>query len=168
MSEMLSKRQHAVKDETTAARPSRTAAGDAFTSFVVQVARLGAEFTAIGEHLAALGDLTLAHWVVLDAADDGPFSVAQIARRLGLARQSVQRIADLLARDGMAVYADNPDHRRAKLLRPTAAGRRVVIKIAAAQKGWADALGAEIGEAELHASSDLLRRIQRLAADSEH
>ena len=142
----------------------RTPAGDAFTSFVVQVARLGGDFTATGEKLAALGGQTLARWVVLDAAEDGPASVAQIARGRGMARQSVQRVADLLVRDGLAVYEDNPDHRRAKLLAPTQRGRRALRTISTAQKAWADALGDEIGEAELRRLSAILERIQRVTS----
>jgi len=142
----------------------RTLAGDAFTSFVVQVARLGGDFTATGEKLAALGGQTLARWVVLDAAEDGPASVAQIARGRGMARQSVQRVADLLVRDGLAVYEDNPDHRRAKLLAPTQRGRRALRTISTAQKAWADALGDEIGEAELRRLSAILERIQRVTS----
>jgi DNA-binding MarR family transcriptional regulator len=163
MNRTLPERQHAVKEESAAngVRPARSEAGDAFTSFVVQVALLGGEFTSTGEHLAALGGQTLARWLVLDAAEDGPASVAQIARRRGMARQSVQRVADLLVRDGLAVYADNPQHQRAKLLTPTAQGRRVLATISIAQKSWADALGAQIGAADLRSASALLDRIQR-------
>jgi len=161
MSKTLPERQHAVKGP---ARPTRTSAGDAFTSFVVQVARLGGDFTATGEKLAALGGQTLARWVVLDAAEDGPASVAQIARGRGMARQSVQRVADLLVRDGLAVYEENPVHQRAKLLAPTPRGRRALRTISTAQKAWADALGVEIGEAELRRLSTTLERIQRVTS----
>jgi DNA-binding MarR family transcriptional regulator len=161
MPKTLPERQHAVKG---AARPIRTPAGDAFTSFVVRVARLGGDFTATGEKLAALGGQTLARWVVLDSAEDGPASVAQIARGRGMARQSVQRVADLLVRDGLAVYQDNPDHQRAKLLVPTPRGRRALRTISIAQKAWADALGVEIGEVELRRLSAILERIQRVTS----
>lgn len=164
MSRTLAERQHAVKAVT---RPARTPAGDTFTAFVVQVARLGAEFTATGEKLAALGGQTLARWVVLDAAADGPASVAQIARRLGMARQSVQRVADLLVGDRLAVYEDNPDHQRAKLLTPTARGRRALVTISTAQKTWADTLGAQIGEADLRSVNAILERIQQVASRNE-
>jgi DNA-binding MarR family transcriptional regulator len=161
MSKRVAKRQHAVNRTT---RPERTSAGDAFTSFVVQVARLGADFTATGETLAGQGGQSLARWVVLDAVEDGPITVAQIARRLGMARQSVQRVADLLERDGLAVYEANPEHQRAKLLLPTAAGRRALRTISTAQKAWADRLGAEIGEPDLHKVSAILERIQHAAS----
>ena len=73
--------------------------------------------------------------------------MAEIARRvgLGLARQSVQRVADLLVDKGWASYRDNPAHRRAKLLEPTPEGRRAVNRLTAAQHQWADAVGGEVG-----------------------
>ena len=44
-----------------------------------------------------------------------------IARRLGLARQSVQRVAD-----GHATFEPNPDHQRSPLLILTSAGQAVL------------------------------------------
>ena len=129
---------------------ARSPAGQAFTQLVLEVAWLGGLFTAAGESLARLADQSLARWVVLDAVADQPATVAQVARRRGIARQAVQRVADLLVRDGFAVYLPNPADRRAQLLQPTARGRDVLHTISIAQKAWADALGAEIGEAKLH------------------
>src|ERR687891_381296 len=74
-------------------------------------------------------------------------------------RQGVQRLADLLVRDGLAAYEDNPAHRRAKLLRITPQGRTALRTIQAAQVAWADALGAKIGEEELRQASILLDRV---------
>ncbi len=142
-------------------RPPRTPAGDAYTDFVVQVAAFGGFITAAGEALARVGGQTLARWVILDAIEDAPATVAQIARRRGIARQAVQRVADLLVDDGLATYQDNPRHRRARLLRPTRRGRRVVRVISEAQQPWADALGTEIGEAKLRRAGALLGEIQR-------
>jgi DNA-binding MarR family transcriptional regulator len=76
-----------------------------------------------------------------------------------LARQSVQRLADLLVRDGLAAYEDNPTHRRAKLVRLTPSGRTALRTIQAAQRAWADALGAELGEADLRQASVVLDRV---------
>jgi DNA-binding MarR family transcriptional regulator len=108
---------------------------------------------------------TLARWVALNAACEGPATVAEISRRFGLARQSVQRVADLLVEDGLAVYQDNPRHRRAKLLVPTPRGREVALEINTRQKAWADALGARIGEAELVRASESLERVMRAMRD---
>jgi DNA-binding MarR family transcriptional regulator len=154
----LQNRQH---DVNGPARPPRTPAGEAFTDLVLEVAWLGGIFTAKGEALAKLADQTLARWVILDAIEEGPATVAQIARRRGIARQAVQRVADLLERDGLASYEVNPGHRRAKLLRPTSKGRQALRTISTAQKEWADALGEEIGEAKLKRAKRLIEEIRR-------
>lgn len=159
MSSSIPGRQHAVKLPTESA--SRTPAGDAFSALVVQVLRLGGLLAEAGDALAEPAGQTSARWQVLAAVEDAPATVAGIARSLGLARQSVQRVADLLARDGLAAYEDNPDHRRAKLLRLTPTGRSALRTIQVAQRSWADALGAMIGEADLRQASVVLDRALR-------
>lgn len=143
----------------------RTPAGDALTELVLPAFELNGEFLAAAREIAEPAGLTPAQWQVLGAALAEPLPVAEIARRvgLGLARQSVQRTADLLVERGWAEYADNPQHRRAKLFRPTDAGRAAVTRLGAAQHAWADAVGAAVGEAELHA---LLAGIRRVIAAS--
>ena len=96
---------------------------------------------------------------MLAAAESAPLTVAQIARSLGLARQSVQRIADVLAEEGLVGYQENPAHRRAKLLRLLPKGRAVLRAIQAAQQPWADRLGAQIGEEELRRAAATLQRL---------
>ncbi len=152
-------RQHAVNAD--AQPPSRTPAGDAFTALLGQVIELTRRFTTAGEALAKPAGQTLARWLVLEAVQDAPATVAQIARGLQLARQSVQRVADLLVRDGLAAYEDNPAHRRAKLVRVTPPGRTALRTIQTAQRAWADALGAKIGEADLRQASVVLDRVLR-------
>jgi len=89
-------------------------------------------FTAAGEALAKPAGQTLARWLVLGQCRDASATVSDIARRLRLARQSVQRIADLLVADGLCFYRDNPHHQRAKLLELTAGGRSALYAIDAA------------------------------------
>jgi DNA-binding MarR family transcriptional regulator len=137
----------------------RTAAGDAFSELVVQVFRLDGFLDAAGDELARPAKQTSARWRVLAAIEDAPSTVSQIARAWGLARQSVQRVADALAREGWAVYEENPGHRRARLLRLPSRGRRALRMIQAAQQSWADALGEEIGEADLRRATSVLARV---------
>lgn len=145
-------------------RPRRTHEGDAFTQLVVEVAWLGGLFTAAGEALAKVGDQTLARWVILDSIEDKPSTVAQIARQRHIARQAVQRVADLLEREGLARYEPNPDHRRAKLLRPTQRGRQALRAISVEQRDWADALGAQIGIGKLQSTARTIEQIRRAVA----
>lgn len=141
--------------------PRRSPAGDALTDLVLPAFELNGEFLAAAEAMTRPVGLTPAWWQVLGATLDEPLPVAEIARRvgLGLARQSVQRVADLLVDRGWAAYRDNPAHRRAKLLEPTAEGRAAVGRLAEAQHAWADAVGAEVGEEELRRTLAGVRRI---------
>jgi DNA-binding MarR family transcriptional regulator len=147
----MAKRQHAVKSNVTRRAPaqSRTLAGDALSGVVIRVLRLAGLITAEGDRLAAPSGQTSARWQVLAAAEHAPSTVAGIARALGLARQSVQRVADLLTAEGLTEYAGNPEHQRAKLLRLTSRGQSVLAAIQKAQRTWADELGGAIGEASL-------------------
>jgi DNA-binding MarR family transcriptional regulator len=125
----------------------------------VRVFQLDGLFSAAGDALARPAGQTSARWQVMAAIEDGPATVAQIARRLRLARQSVQRVADLLETDGIAAYEDNPGHRRAKLLRLTGKGAEALRAIQAGQRRWANALGAEIGERDLRQASKVLSHV---------
>ena len=139
----------------------RTPAGDALSVVVIQVFQLSGLLTAIGDGLAKPAGQTTARWQVLAAAERGPMTVAGIARALRLARQSVQRVAGLLAAEGLVRFDDNPAHRRAKLLSLTPSGLAALRTIQAAQRVWADEVGAAVGEADLRTASDVLDRLMR-------
>jgi DNA-binding MarR family transcriptional regulator len=156
MSQTLRHRQHAVN---TADAARRTPAGNAFSAVAILILRLAGHLTAAGDQLARPAGQTSARWQVLAAAESEPVTVAHIARSLGLARQSVQRVADVLAEEGLADYQENPAHRRAKLLRLMPKGRAVLRSIQAAQQPWADRLGGEIGEGELQRAAAILERL---------
>ncbi|MGX1884417.1 MarR family winged helix-turn-helix transcriptional regulator [Streptomyces sp. NPDC055287] len=123
--------------------------------------RLNGQFLAISEELARPAGLTAAWWQVIGAVLRDPLPVAGIARTMGITRQSVQRIADLLVAKGLAEYAPNPAHRRAKLLRPTEAGREAVRKIAPGHAALAARLGAELGEEGFAETVRVLERLSK-------
>lgn len=151
-------RQYPVNEPAGSGR-SRTPAGDAFSALVVRLFRLNGLLAAEGETLTRPAGQTTARWQVMAAAEDAPVTVAQIARTLGLARQSVQRVADALEAAGLVRYEDNPRHRRARLVALTDAGRATLSAIQVAQRPWADALGAAIGETYLRQANAQLDRI---------
>lgn len=142
-------------------------AGEAFDALLAQVIDLTRLFTAAGERIARAGDQTLARWLVLEQVQDEPATVAEIARALRLARQSVQRVADLLVAGGLATYEDNPRHRRAKLVRPTPAGREALRTIQRRQRAWAGALGTEIGADRLAEATEILAVVRRAVEAAE-
>jgi DNA-binding MarR family transcriptional regulator len=155
VAERLPKRQQTVNHP-------RTPAGDALSNLVVQVFRLDGALTANGDALARPAGQTSARWRVLASVQHQPLTVAQIARAWSLARQSVQRVADALERDGLVTYEDNPSHRRAKLVRLTPTGHRALEQIQAAQRTWANKLGKRIEAHDLDAASAVLTRLLSL------
>jgi DNA-binding MarR family transcriptional regulator len=166
MTRSLAKRQDTVNKGAARSR-SRTPAGDALSELVVQVFRLDGLLAATGDSLAEPAGQTSARWRVLATVEDGPSTVAQVARSWGLARQSVQRVADVLVEEGYCSYEENPEHRRAQLLRITARGHRALRTIQSAQRAWADALGEEIGEADLRKANAVLGRAFRAISGQE-
>jgi DNA-binding MarR family transcriptional regulator len=155
----MATRQRRAPDDDEGGSPARTRAGDAFSILVIEIFQLNGLLTAAGDALARPWGQTTARWQVLAAVQDEPATVAQIARALHLARQSVQRVADLLVHDGLAAFEDNPGHRRAKLMRLTSLGRETLDGIQAAQRSWANAIGREIGEPDLRRAGEVLDRL---------
>ena len=129
------------------------------TALIIPVIQLEAHFTRAGEAIAATGGQTMARWLVLEMVAGKPATVADVARRLGLTRQSVQRVADLLEHDALTEYVHNPAHERSQLIRITLRGRRTLEKIQSAQRVWADSVGAAIGEAELRNAGAVVDRL---------
>ncbi|MFJ4201695.1 MarR family winged helix-turn-helix transcriptional regulator [Streptomyces sviceus] len=126
------------------------------------VFRLNGQFLAVAEELAGPAQLTAAWWQVLGAVLPEPLPVAGIAREMGITRQSVQRIADLLVERGLAAYRPNPAHRRAKLLAPTEEGRVAVRRIDPGHAAFADRLAEAFGEAELAEAVGVLERLSKV------
>ena len=120
---------------------ARTSAGDAFSALVARVFRLNGLLAAAGDTLSRPAGQTSARWQVLAMLENGPATVAEAARTLGLARQSIQRTADLLEADGLVAYLDNPRHRRARLASLTEKGKAALATIQAAQGPSASSAG---------------------------
>jgi DNA-binding MarR family transcriptional regulator len=166
----------AVEDARAASVPPRkrwpeptpqTEAGQLLTDVVLATFRLNGRLLEAAQRLAAEGGITAAWWQVLGGVLDEPRTVAEIGRRMGMTRQGVQRVADLLVEHGLAEYRPNPAHRRAKLLACTEAGYWAVRRISAAQHPWANEIGAEVGPDELRtALATMDRLVAALDAES--
>jgi DNA-binding MarR family transcriptional regulator len=123
------------------------------------VFRLNGQFLALAEDLAQPVGLTAAWWQVLGAVLSEPLSVADIARKVGITRQSVQRVADLLVEHELATYRPNPTHQRAKLLQPIDRGREAIRGIGPSHAELAKRLAKEVGVENLRRALDELGRL---------
>ena len=124
--------------------PEPSEAGRLLTDVVLTTFRLNGRLLEVAQRLGAAGGLTAAWWQVLGGILDEPRPVADIGRRMGITRQGVQRVADLLVARGLAEYRPNPAHRRAKLLACTEAGYWAIRQIAVAQHPWTSDLAKSV------------------------
>ncbi|MFI7318114.1 MarR family winged helix-turn-helix transcriptional regulator [Streptomyces venezuelae] len=138
---------------------------DLLSRTALTVFRLNGQFLTASEELAKPAGLTAAWWQVLGAVLRDPLPVAGIARTMGITRQSVQRVADLLVREGLAEYTPNPAHRRAKLLRPTEEGRAAVSRIEPGHADLAARLADALGDAEFAQTARVLEHLATVLDD---
>lgn len=133
-----------------------------FERFADEISRLRGRMQALYADTRAQTGLSKMEITVLTAVVNAARSptAAQIGRSLGHPRQVVQRAANRLAAAGLILFADNPEHKRASLILPTDAGRKV--KAADHQRAQAvtDAVLARIDETEFAAAADLLHAIR--------
>ncbi|ERH25698.1 hypothetical protein HMPREF1979_00247 [Actinomyces johnsonii F0542] len=139
--------------------PGRTPEGDALTALVLPIFALNGELLEAAAVITAPHELTPARWQVLGAVLEEPLPVAEIARRVGLTRQSVQRVANNVVAQDWAHWQPNPGRRGQNLLVLTDRGRRAIAALTAEQHAWADAVGQEIGEKDLKTLATLISRV---------
>ncbi|MCR5979212.1 MarR family transcriptional regulator [Gordonia jinghuaiqii] len=140
---------------------------DLLSASALTAFRLNGQFLSLAERLAEPAGLTATRWQVLGAILGQPLPVAAIARAMGITRQSVQRTADLLAADGLVEFRDNPAHRRARLLAPTAAGLAAVRAIDPGHRVAADRLSEILDADRWRQALDALRDLSA-ALDKLH
>lgn len=126
---------------------------------VADIYELAGRLRENGEAIAKTVGQTQARWQVMSAASDRPHSVPQIARVLGVTRQNVQRIADLLVAERSAVYQPNPDHRASPHLVLTARGRAALDRLTKAAGGYHARLARKASTADTVSLQRGLRRL---------
>jgi DNA-binding MarR family transcriptional regulator len=128
-----------------------------FSELLAEVFRVNGLLLTAGDALAQPAGLTSARWQVLSVVDHGPITVAQAARTMGLARQTVRETVSSLVSLGMIAHEDNPHDRRARLLVLTARGRSALRAAERRQAAWVNHLAARTSLPDLRAATDLLR-----------
>lgn len=111
------------------------------------------------EEVARFERQSRARWEVLTAIGSGR-TVPQIARHLIMARQSVQRIADLLSEARLVRFEANPEHRRSPILRTTEEGARVRDRLETKLRGWQQTFEDLVEPEDLETALLVLRAIR--------
>lgn len=116
-------------------------------------------FRKQGEFTAGKAGQTQARWQVLSVASGGNFTVPQIARRLGITRQSVQRIVNDLFADNLISLKTNPDHQTSPIVMLLPDGEKTLKKITESAQAYHKELQASIGETDLERLSAVLQKV---------
>jgi DNA-binding MarR family transcriptional regulator len=146
----------------------RSPHGEAATQVILSTFRANGLLLTAGDDLTTDTDLTSARWQVLGAIAlaERPLTVPQIARRMGLTRQSIHATVKRLVGDGMLELVSNADHRRSQLVRLTATGRAKYSTIDKRQAKWVNRLARGIDRADLMTTARVLDELShRLEAD---
>jgi len=142
-------------------KPRHTPAGKSVTDLILATFRLNGRLLATGDQLTRDLGLSSARWQVMGALVDGPLPVAQIARNMGLTRQSVQRTVDVLAEEELVTFAENPYHQRAKLVLLTERGAKLLEEMTRRQATWVNQLAKELSPHELSEAVRLMDTIRQ-------
>jgi DNA-binding MarR family transcriptional regulator len=144
--------------------------GDAWSQFVRAVFDVNGLINQAGEHISRPLGQSAARWHVLGRAFQ-PQTVAEMAAEMGQARQSVQRVADVLQREGLTAYRPHPTDRRTKLVELTPRGREVLSAIYQRQVAWFADIALQLSEASLReltiSLNDVSRTLSSTVTDGE-
>jgi len=142
--------------------PDYLVRGSVFENLMEECFQLNRSLIEVAKQLTEDLGVTGAQWGVLGALgrDDAPRTIAEAARRMGLARQSVQRVADALADQGLVEYLPNSEDRRTKLAEVTGAGRALLAELETRQLAWANRTAGDLSRANIEEAMRLIKQIR--------
>ena len=147
-----------------------TPEGEALTELILEVFRFNGELLDAGNRLTEPHGLTSARWQVMGAIDLAgvPLTVAQIARRMGLARQGVQRIANDLRKQNFLEFEPNIDHKRSPHLSLSKKGSKALKAIKNEQALWVNQLADGLSERRLKSAVKILQAAREKSVNTNH
>lgn len=119
------------------------------TQLIDQIFAVNGGLLKAGDQLAQPYGLTAAQWQVLGFLSEHPTSAAEVARRRGLKRQSVQETVNRLLAAGMLERLPNPNDARAPLLMPTLDALEALRKLEEDRDKWLEKIMSHLSSAEL-------------------
>jgi len=129
--------------------------------------RLNSHLQTTADRMARDVGLTGTRWQVLNAVAQAtrPATISDIARWMGLARQSVQQVANALAEDDLIAYQPNPKHQRASLVVVTKKAAKLLEQLDEQRFAWARTVAATLPATNIKGASDILRAVRDQLGD---
>ncbi len=134
--------------------------GEAIADMILEVAQFFFRVRAVGQKTGLITSWGGgAFGFMRSLALVGPLTVPEIARMRPTSRQRMQRLADELAAEGLVEFIDNPRHRRSKLVRLTREGLARHRQLNSRLLKIAATMGADLAEADIRKSVEIVRRL---------
>ena len=142
-------------------------AADSFRRLIAEVYELAGRSRSTSERFSRPHGQSVARWHVLSVLLDEHRTVPQIADRLGLQRQSVQRVVNELHDDGLVDFIDNPDHARSRLIAISATGARTARMLFEESEASRERTlsSAKVTASEMNRARAVLERLNRALAE---
>lgn len=144
--------------------------GEIFTRLTLEIFKLSGMLSSEGDQLTKEFGITSSRWKILGALDmsQTPLTVPQIGRTMGQSRQAVQRLVDVMAKDGLVDLVDNPNHKRAKYIAVTPKGNEIREKLYSKWAPLADQYAAAFTADELETTLSVMQRISQHVGSHEN
>jgi len=135
--------------------------GEAFTKVVLAIFKVSGLLNTEGDRISEEFGLSSARWKIMGAIEksDVRLTVPEIGREMGHSRQASQRIVDVMAKDGLIKFVDNPSHKRAKHVTLTAEGKRIYDFLDNKQALWAAKAAIELTREELDITFNTIQKM---------
>jgi DNA-binding MarR family transcriptional regulator len=151
----------------SSSRKSENMHADALVELISQSFRLNSRLQATADRMARDVGLTGTRWQVLNAVARSPHpaTISDIARWMGLARQSVQQVAHALAQDDLITYQPNPKHQRAPLVNVTKKAAKLLEQLDEQRIAWARKVATTLPVADIKVANEILNAVREKLSD---
>ncbi|WP_019615766.1 MarR family winged helix-turn-helix transcriptional regulator [Psychromonas ossibalaenae] len=142
---------------------SKADKSEVFTNVILEIFKLGGLLISEGDQLSKEYGTTSARWKVLGAIAlaDSPQTVSQIAKTMGLSRQAVQRLVDVISKEGLLEFRANPVHKKARLISLSDSGMDIYAKLDKKQVRWAKDNSLNFSKKDLQTTLSVLKDVSR-------
>jgi DNA-binding MarR family transcriptional regulator len=148
-------------------RKTTDTATDAMVELIGESFRLHSRLQTTADQMAREVGLTGTRWQVLNAVAQAtrPATISDIARWMGLARQSVQQVANSLAEDSLIDYQPNPKHQRASLVVVTRKAAKLLEQLDEQRYTWANTVATTLPADDIRVASETLPAVRKELSD---
>jgi DNA-binding MarR family transcriptional regulator len=131
-----------------------------FEQLLLQTAATFFRMRALGRTFGAVTSWGGGSWGLMRTLhQQGPHSIAEIARQRPVSRQRIQKLASELAEEGLIEFIDNPAHQRSKLMKLTERGEQRFLELSGHLSELAEQITVDASPEELATAVAVLRRL---------